>query len=107
MLSFSGILIFIGWAGMNYVLAELPRVSYESLLHQFKEGVFIVDEDTSHLQFINKAACAIIKVLSSKCNLSLLSPSNDRNASTNVSVDLKNAQFQAINEKHLRSGSSN
>ena len=56
-------LVGFGWLGMLFVQAELPRISHENLLHNFKEGVFIVDEDTSHLQFTNRAASKIIKGL--------------------------------------------
>lgn len=48
--------LVIGWIGMQYIQAELPRASHEQLLNDLAEGVLIVDEETTRLKFINKAA---------------------------------------------------
>lgn len=41
---------------MKYICAELPRLSHEQLLNDLSEGVLIVDEESTNLKFINKAA---------------------------------------------------
>ena len=92
----------LGWMGMKYVQSELPRVNHENLLHKFKEGVFILDEDTAHLQFINKAAFNILQGLSQRCNLRLLLQTSNKNASSNVQVDLDQGTFKSIDVKRLR-----
>ena len=99
-------LVGFGWLGMLFVQAELPRISHENLLHNFKEGVFIVDEDTSHLQFTNRAASKIIKGLETTCNLELLQNSNDKKASSNISVNLDQGSFQKVDEKQIRLGNT-
>ena len=47
------------WVGFKYLQAELPRKGNEQLLHNLVEGIFIVDEETSQVQFCNTAASSI------------------------------------------------
>ena len=70
--SLSILTLVIGWVGIKYTESELPRASQELLLHNLKEGVIIVDDATSHLQFINRSAYSTCERLSATCNLSLL-----------------------------------
>ena len=41
--------IIIGWIGIRYTEAEVPRASNEKLLHNLKEGVMIFDVVNVHL----------------------------------------------------------
>ena len=39
------------WIGSKFVMSELPRVGNEKLLNGLSEGVFIIEEETSHVLF--------------------------------------------------------
>ena len=43
--------MIITWVGSKFVMSELPRVGNEKLLNGLQEGVFIIEEETSHVLF--------------------------------------------------------
>ena len=43
--------MIITWIGSKFVTSELPRVGNEKLLNGLQEGVFIIEEETSHVLF--------------------------------------------------------
>ena len=47
---------FLNWLGCVYVKSELPRIGNETLLNDLKEGVFIIEEETSLVLFQNTKA---------------------------------------------------
>ena len=48
--------LVMNWLGLKYINGELARVSHESLLQDLDEGVLILEEKSTLLQFVNKAA---------------------------------------------------
>ena len=65
---FEGALNYLGYL---YIRAELPRAGNEALLNSLKEGVFIIEETSSTVLFLNNAAKNIRSRLSKHCILSL------------------------------------
>lgn len=48
--------LVINWTGNTYMNAEISKVGNEGLLNNLKEGVIIVDEESSLVFFVNQAA---------------------------------------------------
>ena len=46
----------VSWLASIYVKSELPRIGNETLLNDLKEGVFIIEEETSLVLFQNTKA---------------------------------------------------
>ena len=53
----------ISMAGHLFTNSELPRKAQEQLLNNIREGVFIVDEKESNVEFMNTAAISLSKRL--------------------------------------------
>ena len=43
--------MIITWVGSKFIMSELPRIGNEKLLNSLQEGVFIIEEETSHVLF--------------------------------------------------------
>ena len=76
--------MFMNWMGINYIEAELPRMSNEKLLNNLREGVFILEDDVFEVLFSNKAAQRLDKTLRKDCKATLL--------------DIKKPQFAFVDQ---------
>jgi len=90
----------ISWVGFKFLSAELPRKGNEQLLHNLKEGVFIVDDETDIVRFHNTAAKSINAHLQTKHNFGLVHddemPVFDREACKYHEVDASRLQTAEI-----------
>ena len=68
--------IVITWMGSMFVKAELPRIGNEKLLNGLQEGVFIVEEETSHVLFQNSAAGHFNTKMNTNYSVTLLDENN-------------------------------
>ena len=64
--------MIITWIGFIFVEAELPRLGNEKLLNGLKEGVFIIEEESSIIQFQNHAAKRFISEFSESFGISMV-----------------------------------
>ena len=64
--------MIITWIGSIFVEAEIPRLGNEKLLNGLKEGVFIIEEDSSIIQFQNHAAKRFISEFSANFSISMV-----------------------------------
>ena len=78
----------ISLAGFLFTNSELPRKGQEQLLNNIRDGVFIINEKESIVQFMNTAAIKINKRLESSHSSALL-----RN---NSIFDIKKSLFEPI-----------
>ena len=63
--------LVFNWVGLTYLEAEMPRIDNENILDNIKEGVVIIDEQSSSTRFLNRAVALIDKELQDTCALSI------------------------------------
>lgn len=68
--------LFLAWIGSLFVEAELPRQGNEKLLNGLKEGILILEEDSSTIQFHNQAALRLITKYSEKFSINFIDEKN-------------------------------
>ena len=67
-----GVYVMITWSGSLFVAAELPRQGHEKLLNGLKEGILILEEDSSIIKFHNQAALRLITEYSDKFSIKVI-----------------------------------
>ena len=70
------IYMLITWVGNLFVAAELPRQGHEKLLNGLKEGILILEEDSSIIKFYNQAARRLITEYSDKFSITVIDERN-------------------------------
>ena len=60
------------WVGNLFVAAELPRQGHEKLLNGLKEGILILEEDSSIIKFHNQAALRLITEYKEKFSITVI-----------------------------------
>ena len=68
--------MLITWFGSIFVAAELPRQGHEKLLNGLKEGILIIEEDSSIIKFYNQAALRLITEYSDKFSITVIDEGN-------------------------------
>ena len=68
--------MLITWFGSIFVAAELPRQGHEKLLNGLKEGILIIEEDSSIIKFYNQAALRLITEYSDKFSITVIDERN-------------------------------
>ena len=89
--------LIFSWIGYNYLQAELQSKSNESILNNLKEGVLIIDEKTSEIQFKNNASIKINRNLLKDTDYCLFEESH-------INFDLMNAKFELVDNQRLKNG---
>ena len=64
--------VIITWAGSIFVASELPRQGNDELLNGLKEGILILEEDSSIIKFQNQAALRLITEYSDNLSISVV-----------------------------------
>ena len=83
----------IVWVGYIYVQAELPRISNEKLLNNLKEGVFIIEDESSLVLFQNRAA--------KRFNVRIKETSNVRIIDESESLNKMQKQFALVDSASI------
>ena len=64
------------WVVSLFVAAELPRQGHEKLLNGLKEGILIIEEDSSIIKFYNQAALRLITEYKDKFSITVIGEGN-------------------------------
>ena len=73
--------IILEWIGMIFVKSESIRIGNENLLNGLEEGVVILDEDTTNVHFLNKAAKAFKIKMNENFSMQLMENDEEINQS--------------------------
>ena len=90
-----GFNVLLKFTGFLYLDTKMLFESNESLLNNLKEGVLIVQEDDYSIQFLNKAAQRINRLLQKRCSFTLCKDGF---------VQFREQRFQQIDEKVIKVG---
>ena len=68
--------VLFSWVGNYFVEAELPRLGNDQLLNNLKEGIVIIEEDSSIIKFMNETAKKLMTEFSDNFSISVLDENN-------------------------------